>query len=427
LIEASASMQSRVRQPARFLLLAALGCLVLIDGVVPAVSHIDSDFGNYLTSAEIVAHGGAVERLYDDAWFQDQMHRYGTWSGIPGKFSPFTPPTALLLVPLASLSPLDALRAVTAASLLGLACAIALLRRILGWSPVGTALLVLASGFAVINALRLGQPYILVSLACIAGYYARSIGRPWLAGACFGIFVPLKYFPVVMLIYFACRREWRLVAGGAAVIGAILAISVATLGWGIHEQYLASVLGDHLVGKISLQDPFTASFQSWDSLLRRLFVLDPEANPHPWLVLPGLRLVALAAVKAGIALAALMALIRGWAAGEAAVAPSIGLIGVATLLLAPATATYHCTLLWLPVGLAAACLLRQDRGSAACVLLGCYVLACSFPHRWINLFEGRGALTVLAYPRLWLLLVMFIVCVSSLRQIGSRAAPAAVP
>jgi hypothetical protein len=279
-----------------------------------------------------------------------------------------------------------------------------------------------------INALQLGQPYILVSLACIAGYHARSIGRPWLAGACLGLFVPIKYFPIVMLVYFACRREWRIVAAGAAVIAGIAVLSIAVLGWDIHAQYLHSVLTDHLVGKISMQDPFSASFQSWDSLLRRLFVLDPEANPHPWLVLPGLRLVALVAIKAGIALAALMALLRWWPAGEAAVAPSIGLIGLTTLLLAPATATYHCTLLWLPVGLLAACLLREGRGPALCAFLAAYALVGSFPHRWVNLFEGRGALTVLAYPRLWLLLLMFIVCLRSLRHAASGPRlPAAAP
>jgi hypothetical protein len=421
-------MRSQVNQAVRILLLAALGCLVVFDGIVPALSRTDSDFGNYLTAAKIAAHGGPAERLYDDAWFEEQMRLYGTWNGIPGKFSPFTPPTALLLVPLASLTPLDALRVVTGVSVLGLIGAIVLLRRVLGWTWSGTALLVLGCGFALINALRLGQPYILVSLACIAGYHARSIGRPWLAGACLGLFVPIKYFPIVMLVYFGCRREWRIVAAGAATIAGIAALSIAVLGWDIHAQYLHSVLTDHLVGKISMQDPFSASFQSWDSLLRRLFVLDPEANPHPWLVLPGLRLVALVAIKAGIALAALMALLRWWPAGEAAVAPSIGLIGLTTLLLAPATATYHCTLLWLPVGLLAACLLRERRGSALCGFLAAYALVGSFPHRWVNLFEGRGALTVLAYPRLWLLLLMFIVCLRSLRQAASGARlPAAAP
>jgi hypothetical protein len=110
------------------------------------------------------------------------------------------------------------------------------------------------------------------------------------------------------------------------------------------------------------------------------------------------------------------------------VAPSIGLIGLTTLLLAPATATYHCTLLWLPVGLLAACLLRERRGSALCGFLAAYALVGSFPHRWVNLFEGRGALTVLAYPRLWLLLLMFIVCLRSLRHAASGPRlPAAAP
>ena len=44
-------------------------------------------------------------------------------------------------------------------------------------------------------------------------------------------------------------------------------------------------------------------------------------------------------------------------------------------------------------------------------ILGVYALIGFFPYRYTIPFEGRGGLTVLAYPRLFLLLTMFIVCV----------------
>jgi hypothetical protein len=53
----------------------------------------------------------------------------------------------------------------------------------------------LLSGYAVLGALRLGQPYILVSLSCILGYYARLKSRPLLAGICFGLFTPSNISP----------------------------------------------------------------------------------------------------------------------------------------------------------------------------------------------------------------------------------------
>jgi len=77
---------------------------------------------------------------------------------------------------------------------------------------------VLLSGYAVLGALRLGQPYILVSLSCILGYYARLKGRRSPAGMCFGLFDADQIFSHSLSHYFAFRKEWKLVLGGAAAI-----------------------------------------------------------------------------------------------------------------------------------------------------------------------------------------------------------------
>jgi cellulose synthase/poly-beta-1,6-N-acetylglucosamine synthase-like glycosyltransferase len=99
-----------------------------------------------------------------------------------------------------------------------------------------------------------------------------------------------------------------------------------------------------------------------------------------------------------------------------AAAPSVALLGIVTLLIAPATATYHFVLLWLPVGLMIGYLIRERRPVSACVILGLYALIGFFPYRITDGFEGRGGLTVLAYPRLWLLLAMFVAGVAVIRD-----------
>jgi glycosyl transferase family 87 len=407
------AMQSFWQRLAGVVLLAVLGITVVVLGVVPALSRVDTDFPNYFTAARIVADRGAADRLYDDSWFQQQMRRYRIGKPDEGKFSPFPPPTALLLVPLVRLEPLAALRVVTVVSVVCLLCAAVLLARILTWSYLESTLFMLLSGWAVISSLRLGQPYILVSLSCIAGYYARLRGAPWLAGLCFGVFTPLKYFPAVTLVYFACRREWRLVLGGAAAILAVVALSVGVLGWKVHEIFLSSVLGHHLTANLSLQDPFSVQFQSLDTLFRRLFVPDAVANPRPWLALPRLQLIGVPVTKAlilTIAIASLVRLARGGVADS--VGPSLGILGILTLLLAPATATYHFVLLWLPVGLLVNHFHLQRAPAYAGLMLGLYTLIGFCPYGHAYRFEGRGALTVLAYPRLFLLLAMFALCVA---------------
>src|ERR1700720_980827 len=147
------------KRPAALLLFAALTLVLAARGIVPALSKVDTDFPNYFTAAKIAADGGNTDRLYDNGWFQDQMRRYQIGKASEGQFKPFPPPTALLLVPLTRLEPLDALRVVTGVSVLCLICSIILLSRILSWTYVDTAVFVLLSGYAVFNALRLGQPY----------------------------------------------------------------------------------------------------------------------------------------------------------------------------------------------------------------------------------------------------------------------------
>jgi len=411
------------------LLLVALAAFVFSKGVVPAMSEITADFPGYFTAAKIVVDGQDTQRLYDDDWFRGQIRRYGMEDARnPGKFAPFPPPTALLLVPLARFEPLTALRIVTVVSVLCLVCSIFLLARILAWNPRDSALFILSSGLAIIGGLRCGQPYILISMFCILGYYLYVRRRPWLAGVCLGLFVPIKYFPAIILAYFAFRKEWKVVMGGAAAIACVGLVSVGVLGWKVHEVFLFSVFGNHLVGRLSLHDhtvPFTAVYQSFDTLFDRLFILDPAQNPQPLLAAPLLRTVGLITVKGSILLvaaAALLKLARGSAVDAAA--PSIGIIGVVLFLIAPATATYTCALLWLPIALLINHFLSQGARVPAYFILGMYALIGFIPYNYAYPFEGHGGLSVLAFPRLFLLLAMFIGCVYFIAhpQPGQRSA-----
>jgi hypothetical protein len=410
------------KQPAAIVLLAALTLILFTRGIVPGTSRIDTDFPNYLTAARIVADGGQVERLYDNSWFQAQMRHYGIGKPSEGKFAPFPPPTALLMVPLARLEPLDALRIMTGVSIVCLVCSIILLMRILSWSFVDTAVFTLLSGYALLSALRFGQPYVLVSASCILGYYLYGQRRPLLSGMCFGLFTPLKYFPIVILIYFAFRREWKVVLGGATAILAVAITSIGILGWKVHAEFLSAVLGNHLLGNLSMQVPFATSFQSFDALFRQLFIFDATSNPQPLIAAPALQGIGVLITKASILLATLATLVKLARRDSAtATAPSIGILGILVLLLAPATATYHFVLLWLPVGLLIGYFLRERAPVCAYIILALYALIGFFPYRLTAPFEGRGGLAVLAFPRLFLLLTMFV---ASVYFIWHSAAPA---
>jgi hypothetical protein len=410
-------------------LLAGLATLLLVKGVVPAVSEIDADFPGYYTAARIVLDRQNAAQLYDDAWFREQIRRYGLESSRnPGKFAPFPPPTALLLVPLASLEPLTALRVLTAISVLCLILSIFLLARMLSWHLLDAALFILSSGLNILSCLRFGQPYILVSTSCILGYYLYVQGKPWVAGMCLGLFVPIKYYPVFILAYFAFRREWKVALGGAVAILAIALVSISVLGWPVHQTFLVSVLGNHLTGHLSLEaaqkTPFAAAYQSFDTLFNRLFIFDPDHNPQPLWAAPLLRTLSLVITKGAlvlVAVATLFKIARQPTADRAAA--SIGILGILVLLIAPATATYTFVLFWLPVALLIGHFLSQHDRMPAYFALCIYVLIgfIGFIGPYTSPFEGRGGLSVLAYPRLFLLLALFVGCSYFLLVPGHQA------
>lgn len=402
-----------VGRTCKVLLLAGLVAFLLLRGVIPAVTAISDDFPEYFTSAKSVRDGQDAVKLYDGAWFREQTRRYQVGSQEnPGEFTPYPPPTALLLMPLTSFEPLTALRIVTALSVVCLICSMLLVRRIFAWPLIDSALFILLSGWALHSGLRFGHPYILISTCCLLGYYFYRKRMPWLAGLCLGIFVPVKYYPVIILAGFALHRQWRVLLGGAIAIAAVALISIGVLGWKVHQIFLLDVLLNHFTGHLIPGPRFTAVFQSFDTLYERLFILDPARNPHPWISAPRAATLAIVSTKGMLVLTAAAALIHLVRMRNVrAIEPTIGILGVLVLLIAPGSGTYAFVLLWLPVALLVDYFLSERARVPAYLILSTYALIGFIPYGHTFSFEGHGGLTVLAFPRLFLLLAMFVVCI----------------
>jgi hypothetical protein len=392
--------------------LVLLTLFLIARGVLPAWQKIDTDFPNYYTAGRIVLEGTGVERLYDDAWFQTQIARYGM--ELQGKFSPFPPPTALVFVPLAAFGPMTALRIMTVINLLLLAIAIVVLSRIMVGRIWESALLILLSGLGLANCIRFGQLYIALSLCLLLGYLLHRRGSLIAAGIAYGLMLPIKYVPVVFLLYYCWKREWRVVVSTLATAALVTLISIAVLGWDIHRQFLSSVLGGHLQGMLTRQDPFSSTFQSFDSLLRRLFVADPARNSQPALDLPVLYPVLKAVIAAAVILLMVRTVGQLRQPGQKRDGFVIALALISALLLAPATATYHMLILWLPVGLLLSVVAaHKETASGFWWILALYSLIGFIPYSLFAPFDLRGPLAFLAYPRLWLLVALFAVTVAS--------------
>ena len=409
-----------------WVLLFPLLLFVFVRGILPAWTGMSTDFPNYYTAARIVLEHGNVTRMYDDTWFQEQILRHGINQS--GKFSPFPPPTALVLTPLAYCEPQTALRAFTVFNVLLLLASLRCLSRILAVPIIDTAVFLLLSGIGLCNCFRFGQLYIAVSAGMIIGYYCYREGKQIAAGIVVGLLIPVKYFPLVVLLFFLVNRDWRIVVAACATVIAEIAVSISILGWQVHGEFVNSVLGSHLTGHFGAQNPYSSLFQSWNSLLLRLFVADPVSNPHPIVDSPALHSVLLAAIVLSCAGAVVAAALQLNARARTEAPLLISLAGIGILTIAPGTATYHYVLLWLPVALLLKTAWKQGRKWILYGTLAFYAMIGFIPYALFRDFPGNGLQNILSFPRLFLVTLLFLISVTLARRTVHTATqgPAAV-
>ncbi len=386
---------------AQYGLCIVLAAILLYRGIVPAFTKVDTDFPNYYTSAKLLVQGTDLSRLYDDDWFQKQIYDLGMIQ--LGKFSPYPPVTAFVLTPLASFSPLVALRLWTLFNICLLVITALLLSKINGRGFAAAAVILLLSGHALFNNFRFGQFYLVLTVLVLAGYRAWTGGRQTLAGFFFGLGAAIKYFPILFFILFLKRREWRAVISGVMTVLFIWAGGLFIFGRQVYKEFFLVVLGRHLTGNI--QDPYSPVFQSWNSLLRRLFVFEQALNPHPVLnstFVYSSCLVIVYAIVAGLVILGFRRSTIHF--GTRAHEIQFSLLCIAAMLLLPASTTYHFLLLTVPIAI----LLRSSvLTSSQIVLVSCYALIGFIPYRYTSWFDGKSILTLFAYPRLILMTGLF--------------------
>ena len=86
------------------------------------------------------------------------------------------------------------------------------------------------------------------------------------------------------------------------------------------------------------------------------------------------------------------------------------LLGIGGILLFPASATYHFLLLSVPVAVLLASVDKEWSHEQG-ILVALYALIGFIPYSLIRQFDGQGLMTFIAYPRLFLMLAMFVVSV----------------
>ena len=178
----------------------------------------------------------------------------GMYDARPGGFPYLHPPwVAALLAPVGDLDDGAFYGVMVALQLLGLAMVVLALRHL---EPDHTEkdlvlLGVLASAPWAIG-LVLGQPSALVLGAWLLAYWAVDRKEPFVAGLLFGLCVIKPPYVVAPIIYSLLSRRYRVLAGIAASLGVLLALSLSVGQWTEWVAAVSRTLGNVSTGDVAL-------------------------------------------------------------------------------------------------------------------------------------------------------------------------------
>lgn len=376
-----------------------LALLFLCGHTLPrAWRALNTDFPNYYTAARVAHEGHDTSRMYEWTWIEREKDHRAIDIRVIGLL-PITPFSTLAVWPLASLAPLAAKHAWI---LLNLAFLIPI-----GWmlqSMTGLGYrriaLVIALSFPLHRNLLYGQFYILLLLLIVAACWSYLRGWRSIAGALLAIAAVCKVFPVLLFVFFLQRREWRVILSGVIAGLAAIAISIAAFGWNAHRTWLLQILP--WVTRGEGMPPYTVSSASFSSLLHRLFLFEPQWNPHPWHTSP-LAFALLLPVLQMATLAPAILLIEKENRTTTRALLECSALLTASLAISTIPASYNFVLMTIPACVAIAALLRQKRyGWLVTVIVAYLGIGLPVPHP-----HGISGLGVLLYmPRLPLMLAM---------------------
>jgi len=373
----------------------------ILKGIYPAVTEIRSDFPNYYVSSKLLLEGKDLSDLYSNKHFNELIHSYGIDQS--GKFAPFPPPTAFVMLPLAGFDALTAKRIWTCINLLLLFGVILLFGKISGLTNTQSAGVVLLSGAALYNNFYLGQVYLLVLFMWMLAYvWAEK--RPGLAGAFLATGISIKYFPVVSIPSLLVNRNFKMLVATAISLIGIALLSIIIIGTKPCNDFINSVLFDHLNGNLEGQNPYAFAFQSWNSLALNLFMKDAILNPNPVFDWPQ-GVVIFKAIVFLVMISVLVYSIFGLRDHPRLSEYSIVFLSFFALAFSPASASYHLLLLLFPGAL----LIGLQKGNESLIsFLICSLFVLGFSGILFDFINSKISFLPFRFYRLIILNVFFV-------------------
>src|SRR3984957_8167456 len=238
---------------------------------------LNTDFPNYYLTARLIHEHVDASRVYEWIWIERQKDHREIDQRVVGMV-PITAFSTLAVYPIASMPPLEAKHVWIVFNFALLLATLWLLRDLTGL-PLRQIALIAALSYPLRVNFMFGQYYVLLLFLLALACFLYSRQRSFASGIAIGFAAGLKVFPAIFLLYFLRKRDFRAFTGGVVAGSLSDLISICTFGWQLHRVYLSQVLPAVLRGEGL--DPYNLHAASLSTLLHRLFVFEPQLNPHP--------------------------------------------------------------------------------------------------------------------------------------------------
>ena len=379
------------------MLFALLVVHFLVRSAPQAWKSVDNDFPDYFVTASLLHEHYDTSRIYEWTWLQREKDHRGIDQRIIN-LSPSTPFSTLALYPLTGMQVVTAKRCWVVLSI-GLTIATLWLLHSITLLPWRRLALVAALSAPLRTNLMVGQYYALLLFLLTLACYLYLRQQRVFAGVLVGIASAMKIFPAIYLIYFLRKKDWKAFTGGVLGGAASAVVSVLAFGWEANRAYLLQVLPATLRGEAN--DPYALRLASLPALLHRLFVYEPQLNPHPALHAAWMFAVLHPVLQMAVMAPALL-LAAPKESGSKRVALEWAAILLASITISTSPEGYLFTLLIFPACVVLGMVEARRSYLQSLAVIAVYFIAgylSGSKHNW----DGWSAL--LAVPRLYALLV----------------------
>jgi Glycosyltransferase family 87/WD40-like Beta Propeller Repeat len=411
-------LQCRRGRNVEYLVLLILGGVFLWRGFLPAWKSLNTDFPDYYLVARLYHQGYPLEQIYDWTWIQRQKDHAGIDRPIVA-FALLTPFSLLPVLPFSSLTPLAAKHYWLLVNLVLLFLTGWLLSRMTTLGPRRIAILTFLAVIPLRTNFLYGQEHVL--LLFLLTLAARVYLRRWPAtsGAILAVAGALKIYPALFVFFFARKRQWRAALALGAGSLALWLLSVVLFGFETIRIYLVEVLPWPLRGEG--QDPYSTAWNSLTALLHRVFIAEPELNPHPMVHLPA-AYAFLQPICQGLIFVPILWLMGSSRGEDSREKLDWGCYVALLLILSTNPASYDFIGLTLSAALVVDYLLHAGRLREAVAVIGLYAFVCFPIYHWMPK-SPTGWRMLLAFPRLWGLMGLWI----CLLVVLARSTPQPLP